>query len=165
MAHVEHTDLDALNREFFYNVTLAVGPSGTAPNRRDDVMLVQYLLMGIADGAARLGLDLVMAKGWKPPKSSKPFAANGQMGSDTAALIKSYQRAVAKSGMSILVDGRVDPSHRPISTISHTFYTILYMNIDFGDTQFAAFKSLENDPAAPAELRAAIGASRAGAGP
>jgi hypothetical protein len=166
MAHIEHTDLDSLNREFFYNVTLAVGPLDTAPNRRDDVMLVQYLLKGIADAASLKGDDLVMAAGWKPPKTSTPFTVDGWMGDDTAAWIRSYQQAVARAGQSIRIDGRVDPSHTAISSISHTIYTILFMNIDFAfSSNRVVFKSVENDPAAPPELRAILAASRAGAGP
>ena len=49
----------------YYNVTRAVGPRGTAPNHRDDVLLVQYLLKG---RLAENGVYLYMAGDWTTPR-------------------------------------------------------------------------------------------------
>jgi hypothetical protein len=163
MAQVERTDLDVLSGKILYNVTLAVGPERTAPNRRDDVMLVQYFLKGIAKRPQ--GDPLVFSGDWVPPRTvtGKPFQVDGLMGTDTAAWIKSYQNALAKGRPSdILTDGRIDRMLGFRSSISHTFYTILFLNIEFGDVQLEKFKALEDDDEAPIELRVAIRASRAG---
>src|SRR5262245_40587771 len=70
-----------MDLEFFYNVSFAVGPGRTAPNRRDDVLLVQYFLKSIAG-------TVVVGPGWEvwtPPKTAQPFLVDGWMGSVTAA--------------------------------------------------------------------------------
>jgi hypothetical protein len=162
MAQIERTDLDALDRKFFYNVSLAVGPKDTAPNRRDDVLLVQYLLKGIAERSK--DETLPFSNGWVPPPTvtGKPFQVDGVVGRDTAVWIQSYQDAVAKAGPSMIsADGRVDRALGVISSISHTVYTILYLNIEFGNVQYKKFKVLEDDVEAPPELRVAIRTSRA----
>jgi hypothetical protein len=146
------TDLD-----FFYNVTMAVGPHGTAPNRRDDVMLVQYLMKVLV----RVGL-------WVPPTLSKPFPADGRMGPDTAAWIQDYQLMKHRV---IVQDGRIDRALGVNASITHTRYTIVFLNRDFqtasvlrtGSLQW--FNALEDDADAPAELRRAIRSSRAKSAP
>src|SRR4051794_15301770 len=108
------TDLD-----FFYNVTMAVGPHGTAPNRTDDVLLVQYLLKTLA----RAGVYL-------PPTLSKPFPVTGKMNPDTAAWIMDYQ--LSKRRISNTLDGRIDRALGIFtSSSSHPKYTIIHMNHDF----------------------------------
>jgi hypothetical protein len=165
MAHIEHIDnskLIAYDSDIFYNATMAVGPTGTAPNRRDDVMLVQYLLKVVADYAKSVGSYLPHAAGkWSPPGAGTPFLVDGRMGPDTAAWIKSYQEAVSKPGYSILLDGRVDRALGLTGTISHTVYTIIWLNHDYySAVPRARFEALEDDPAAPSDLRDAIRASR-----
>jgi hypothetical protein len=160
--HIDNTKLIAYDRDFFYNVTMAVGPLGTAPNRRDDVMLVQYFLKAIADYSKKFATYLPFTAGkWSPPETGKPFLVDGWMGSDTAAWIKSYQDAVAKPGYGILVDGRIDRALGISGSISHTVYTILWLNQDFLSAQRPKFDALEDDAEAPDELRAAIRSSRA----
>jgi hypothetical protein len=161
MAQVERSDLDS--PKFLYNVTLAVGPGRTAPNRLDDVMLVQYFLKGIAETSQKD--RLAFSGDWVPPRTvtGKPFQVDGLMGTDTAAWIKSYQNAIAKGRPSdVLADGRVDRVLGVWSSISHTVYTLLFLNIEFGSVQNKTFQALEDDDEAPIELRVAIRASRAG---
>jgi hypothetical protein len=146
------TDLD-----FIYNVTMAVGPVDTAPNRPDDVMLVQYLLKTIV----RVGL-------WTPPTLSKPFPVDGRMGPDTAAWIKDYQLIKHRVANQ---DGRIDRALgvNP-SRVPHV-YTIITLNHDFQTAtllrsgSLAWFNALEDDLDAPAELRRAIRSSRARGAP
>jgi hypothetical protein len=139
--------------DFIYNVTMAVGPPGRAPNRPDDVMLVQYLMKTIV----RVGL-------WVPPTLSKPFPVDGRMGPDTAAWIQDYQLTKHRR---IIQDGRIDRALGVNASIVHQVYTIIYLNDDF---QFATvlrsgsldwYNALEDDVEAPAELRRAIRSSRA----
>jgi hypothetical protein len=154
MAHVEHCDNTTIPT--YYNVTLAVGPVGTAPNRRDAVFLVQYLLKGIADNPAPFNLP------WFPPRTTTPFRVDGYMGPITASWIKCYQEHLIKRFSGYFVpDGRVDRAQGITSSITHTVYTILRMNREFQLAQPRKFASLEEDPEAPAELRAAIASSRA----
>jgi hypothetical protein len=161
MAHVDHWEFggDAgMDLEFFYNVTQAVGPLGTAPNRRDDVMLVQYLLTSIVG-------TVVMAGGrktWIPPGSDRRLTVDGRMGPDTAAWIKSYQ-----DGLSAIVskDGRVDRALGANASIAHVRYTILALNHHFLNAEPEKFRALEDDDRAPAGLRTAIRSSRPKATP
>src|SRR5262245_47766377 len=121
MALVDHNSDKSMLRDGYYNVTWAVGPVGTAPNRRDDVLLVQYLLKKIAENPARR----IFAIDWTLPSPAKSFLVDGWMGSVTAAWIRSYQKAVNKnvSGL-IRVDNRIDRARGDITSISHTTYTI-----------------------------------------
>lgn len=139
--------------DFFYNVTMAVGPVGTAPNQRDDVMLVQYLLTNLV----RSGL-------WAPPTLAKPFPVDGKMGPDTAAWIADYQLTKHRV---VVRDGRIDRALGVNASITHQVYTIIYLNNDFQTASLlqtgslAKYNALEDDPEAPAELRRAIKSSRA----
>jgi hypothetical protein len=143
--------------DFFYNVSFAVGPAGTAPNRHDDVMLVQYLLKTLV----RLGF-------WVPPTLSKPFSVDGRMGPDTAAWIRDYQ---LQRLTIIYQDGRIDRALGVNASLAKKVYTIITLNDDF---QFATvlrtgslgwYNSLEDDVDAPMELRRVIRASRARGAP
>jgi hypothetical protein len=146
------TDLD-----FIYNVTMAVGPPGTAPNRPDDVMLVQYLMKTIV----RVGL-------WVPPTLSKPFPVDGRMGPDTAAWIQDYQLTKHKF---VFQDGRIDRALGVNASLAHRIYTIIFLNHDFQTATLLRsgsldwFNALEDDVDAPAELRRAIRSSRAQGSP
>jgi hypothetical protein len=138
--------------DYFYNVSYAVGPVGTAPNRREDVLLVQYFLKNIAG-------TVVVGPGWKrwePPKTAQPLLVDGWMGSVTAAWIKSYQDSLKL----LYKDGRVDRALGVWTSITQTMYTIVLLNHHFQNAQFEKFKSLEDDVDAPAELRSAIRLSR-----
>lgn len=154
MAQVDTWDggSNATYLDFIYNVTMAVGPAGTAPKRRDDVMLVQFLLKSIV----RAGL-------WTPPTYSKPFPVDGKMGPDTAAWIQDYQLIKHRIAAQ---DGRIDRALGVNPSVEKHIYTIITLNNDF---QFASllrvgsldlFNALEDDLDAPAELRGAIRKSR-----
>jgi hypothetical protein len=139
--------------DFFYNVTMAVGPPGSAPNRPDDVMLVQYLLKILA----RVGL-------WVPPTLSKPFPVDGKMGPDTVAWIKDYQLIKHRV---VVQDGRIDRALGVNASIAHQVYTIIFMNNDFQTASVLRtgslgwYNALEDDVDAPALLRRAFMARRA----
>jgi hypothetical protein len=155
MAHID-TWADGSNAtylDFIYNVTYAVGPLGTAPNRPDDVLLVQYFLKNI-----------VRARFWEPPTLSKPFPVNGRMGPDTAAWIWDYQ--LFKRARCCILDGRIDRALGVTTSSTHTWYTIVHLNYDFEyachmrDGSSDRYNALEDDNEAPPELRRAIKLSR-----
>jgi hypothetical protein len=155
MAHVD-TWVDGSNAtdlDFFYNVTMAVGPVGRAPNRPDDVMLVQYLLTTLV----RVGL-------WVPPTLSKRFLVDGRMGPDTAAWITDYQLIKHRV---VVQDGRIDRALGVNASLAHRVYTIIHLNNDFQTASVLRtgsldwYNALEDDADAPAELRRAIKLSRA----
>jgi hypothetical protein len=159
MAHVDTWEggSNATDLDFIYNVTMAVGPPGTAPNRPDDVMLVQYLLKTLV----RVGL-------WVPPTLSKPFPADGRMGPDTAAWIKDYQLTKHRF---VVQDGRIDRALGVNASLAHRVYTIIILNHDFQTATLLRtgsldwYNTLEDDVDAPAELRRAIRSSRAQGSP
>jgi hypothetical protein len=167
MAQVDHwEDGDGdLDLDPFYNVTMAVGPVGTAPNRRDDVLLVQYLLTNIV-GTVVVGPDgsswvppNVVGPGWDvwvPPKTAKSIQVNGRMDPGTAAWIKSYQNSLSLK----LKDGRIDRALGSLTSNTLSRYTILYLNHHFQNAQPKKFEALEDDSEAPDKLRIAISLSR-----
>jgi hypothetical protein len=150
MAQVDHwEDGDGgLGLDPFYNVTMAVGPVGTAPNRRDDVLLVQYLLANVVGT-----LDIPV-----PPRAAKRIHVNGRMGPETAAWIKAYQDSLTDHTTR---DGRIDRALGVAGSISGRRYTILFLNHHFDLAQPKKFEALEDDVEAPDELRMAIKLSRA----
>lgn len=126
--------------------------SASQPNKRDDVMLVQYLLKRVyqhglnatpqlnpASGAAFLAID-----GWHGPK--------------TQAAIERYQLEMRQNGRNIAVDGCVDPEpgDSAHSTISQTAYTISWLNTYLYLLNPALFQDITKDPECPAELATAL---------
>ena len=104
----------------FYNLEHAVGRA--ANNRPDDVKIVQYLL-------AALNFDL---------------AVDGICGPKTQKALTQYQTMLRSRGFSILVDGRIDRTKggRAIGSISHTVYTIIWINQHVKTTNPSAWTAL-----------------------
>ena len=104
----------------FYNVEHAVGRS--ANNYRDDVKVVQYLL-------AALGFDLNV---------------DGMCGPKTQKALTQYQSMLKSQGFSVMVDGRMDRTKggRTVASVSHTVYTILWLNQQVRATNADAWISL-----------------------
>ncbi len=102
---------------FFYNVTHAVGPG--CANVRDDVSWVQMLL----------GLL------YSDPSLTSPvpdgITSDGICGPITCAYILGFQKEAVRKGYPLRPDGRVDPAPfgQIQGSISHTFYTILSLNV------------------------------------
>ena len=92
-----------------YNVEQAAGLN--APNARDDVKLVQYLLRGIyRNQAGGLALD-------------------GYIGPVSVNWIKRFQTDARNAGNNVLIDGRVDRAQAYQSSVSKTVYTIMLLNM------------------------------------
>jgi hypothetical protein len=116
MAHARLTG----NRDwpFFYNVDHAVGPN--APNRRDDVFLVQTLLRGIQTADA-----------YRRPNrpNGGVMAIDGTFGPITAEAIVHFQTVSRALGENITIDGRVDRCNIfGRGPLTGAPYTILRMN-------------------------------------
>ena len=134
-----------------YNVNFAVGDK--AVNRRDDVMLVQWMLHRIYKGY-----------GW-PSVGGKPMAIDGWIGPHTVKWIWDFQRRRRAKGNSCAYDGRVDSARKYTGSVSKTVYTILWMNTylrlacrDFADNP-------ASDQECPILLRNALANNTDAAGP
>jgi len=97
----------------FYNVDFAVGPG--CPNKRDDVLLVQYLMKAVFDSAPTE----------RPP--GPPLTVDGVAGEITFRHITRVQDLAHRLGKTTqAVDGRVDKAKKTtVASISHTVYTIV----------------------------------------
>jgi hypothetical protein len=133
----------------FYNLNMAVGPG--CPNRQDDVMLVQFLLKQFYAAPDRQGTAPV-----------GEMKVDGMWGPTTARWILAFQLRMKHHHGAIFADGRVDPARSFVSSISHTVYTIIWLNgqwrADLGLIhQGARYSNLEQETDAPAALRSAVG--------
>jgi len=128
----------------FYNVDGAVGPG--CPNKRTDVMLVQFFLHEIYDHPTQ-----------KPNKPAGPdIGISGNFDATTAQWILHFQNQVKRIGHRISTDGRVDHAkgeQYTRSSISQTQYTITHMNISYARRFRQQHNQLEAHPRIPGELK------------
>ena len=129
----------------FYNVERAVGPG--CVNNRNDVLLVQYLLR----------------EAFKTPFFSRdPLAGfaglTGLADQMTLAAIMHFQRGLRKERAVLsAADGRIDPAGTdPISSISHTQYTIINLNLAYQTRRPNEYPIIAQAADCPAELRVAL---------
>ncbi|MGH9947711.1 MAG: peptidoglycan-binding domain-containing protein [Pyrinomonadaceae bacterium] len=147
-----------------YNVAMTVGirQGGDAwgnyeaayySNRRDDVMLVQYLLKRVYQRGAVADPPLDQSNG------ACELKVDGYYGPKTQKAITSYQFEMKKNGRSIATDGCVDPEgpQGSTSTISQTGYTISWLNKYFYLLYPELFPNIALDPECPAELKMSVG--------
>lgn len=137
--------LDHTRREWFI-VEQAVG-SG-APNRREDVYLVQFLLRVAGEDAGGF-------KAIKPP-NAPPITIDGFFGEETRVWIKFYQEEVnRRQNINVLnPDGRVDPpklGHLK-GSLTHTTYTAIDLNVAYRSRRGDAFP-VEKDPHFPTAIK------------
>lgn len=96
------------------------------PNRRDDVMLVQFFLKVATDGGVPSG-------GYGPP-GQQPIKIDGIYGHQTQAYIDYYQAENSRRNPAspLKADGRVDPVHgKALGSVTQSVYTILALNVTF----------------------------------
>lgn len=130
----------------FYNVDQAVGQN--APNRRTDVLLVQFFLR-----------ELFNHPVLKPVKPAGEIVVNGICDDTTKAWILDFQRQHKQRGFRIQTDGRVDHAtgqqwSRTPRTGSH--YTIGLLNFRYRQRFRREHDALELHPRMPAELAAEL---------
>lgn len=113
---------------FFYNLDAAVGPG--SPNKKDDVLLVQYFIKAILD-------DPVASNPPLPLKPGEVFNVDGIAGPITFRAIKHYQDMRRSKGVAILSDGRIDRASR-----GGGITAILFLNTDYKNARPNDFKSI-----------------------
>lgn len=117
-----------------YNLEQAVGEN--SPNAREDVRLVQVMLLGLY-GARAAGL---VADGW--------------IGPTTIAWIKRFQEHASRAGNNVLVDGRMDRAFGDRSSVSKTAYSITLLNLYLRKTNPAYYAAVPQMVAMSANPRA-----------
>lgn len=133
----------------FANVGTAVGRG--APNVRNDVLLVQYMLRELFRNPTEHRPMLV------PPE--EPVRVDGRFGPNTFKGIAKFQLNIFSQFGSINLDSRVDPARlEAVSSISHTTYTILWMNYLYKLARPVEFEDLlaGKIPGMPPELAAEL---------
>jgi peptidoglycan hydrolase-like protein with peptidoglycan-binding domain len=134
-------------------VTHTIYTASFEPNKRDDVMLVQYLLKRVYQQGQKV----------QPPLSQNTGAAqlkiDGLYGSKTARAIEQFQLEMRRNGRSIATDGCVDPElgDSTTSSISKTGYTISWLNKYFWLLYPYLAPDISIDPECPPELKQAVG--------
>ena len=137
----------AHQRRPFYNVDAAVGRYQT--NSVDDVLLVQTFLSDLAP------VHTIFV--WERP--TKPLIVNGVPDENLYAWIKSYQDGLKVSGYPITNDGIINTVPGAISTqtsITHTKYTLMYLNNHHESLFPEKWRNLPNDPTVHATLRKSL---------
>lgn len=128
----------------FYNIDSAVGPG--CPNKRTDVMLVQFFLRQIYGHPTK-----------KNKPAGSPIEVNGIFDSTTAAWIKHYQNDMKGQGKPIFPDGRIDRANGAqfsVSSVTKTHYTIGFLNAGHCERFRQEHNHLERHPLVPPELKA-----------
>ena len=138
MAFVDVGSSDDVQFRFYY-VNMAVGKN--APNRKDDVMLVQYMLKRIYEKP-------VYERGTLSTQQSV-MVVDGLLGPITIQWIVRFQMDTRRLGMSCAVDGRVDRA-------SLGPYTITHINYAFKRHYPEIHEKMPVHPDVPPEIRAAL---------
>jgi hypothetical protein len=131
--------------DFLYTVDQAVGPA--SPNRRDDVLLVQFFLKAL----------MTTPEPFQPP-GEQPIQVDGIFGRQTETYIKFYQQEDTRRNpgkMPLKKDGRVDSVQggSSIGSISHTLYTIIALNLSYQHSlRRETHKDISKDPNFPPVL-------------
>lgn len=102
----------------FYNVVHAVGQQ--CPNQRDDVKLVQYLLISWYAVSEQYGYE----------RPAGNLTVTGNCDRTTMNWIQHFQYSLRKRSHSVALDGRIDRVRNKsgIGSISKTRYTLLFLN-------------------------------------
>ena len=129
----------------FYNLDQAVGMN--APNKRTDVLLVQFLLRTNLDGDPS-------AKGFPA------LSVDGVFGLATLHWILNMQLKHANGNPAAIVDGKVHPARDLFNRHGTDFYHLLLLNNGLRLRAPDTFKDLAAAAACPAALAAAVGAYR-----
>ncbi len=121
------------------------------PNKRDDVMLVQYLLKRVYQ----------QAQNCNPPLKATGTARlkiDGLYGPQTQGAIEHFQLEMRRNGRSIATDGCVDTERgdSATSSVSQTGYTISWLNKYFWVLYPALAPDISVDPECPPELKMAL---------
>jgi hypothetical protein len=116
MGFIDTSNIEKL--PVFYNLVHAVGRG--CPNMRDDVKLIQYLLISFYEVGETIGYK-------KPPGELK---VTGVCDQTTMNCISDFQFNLRKRSKRVALDGRIDRlrNKNGIGSISKTRYTLLFLN-------------------------------------
>jgi hypothetical protein len=147
MAFLELTK--AGNVPCFCNIHFAVGRGCT--NRRDDVLLVQYLLRTIYS-------SYVPAKTVAALPPGEPLAVTGHAGESTFKYILHFQQSIKGVGGpgTVATDGRVDRAHGFVGVVTGCRYTIIHLNDYYSLARPALNRHLWIAPDCPVELQRSL---------
>lgn len=122
------------------------------PNKRDDVMLVQYLLKRVYQQGHRVQPPLNQTNG------TAQLKVDGLYGPKTQRAITDFQLEMRRKGQSIATDGCVDPERgdSTTSSISKTGYTISWLNQYFWSLYPELAQNIALDPECPPELKQSL---------
>jgi len=152
VAFIEQTQNEAF--PFYYNLHEGVGPDLNGNYRRDDIMLVQYLLKKVwAQGRFSFAPTL------PPPPAPGDINPDGIYGNTTKRWIKEYQNMEKQRGNTVLADGRIDRilNQSAETSISHTIYTLFVLNKRFKEALPEVFENVNDDPDCPPDLKIILG--------
>lgn len=126
-----------------------VQTSSSEPNKRDDVMLVQYLLKRVYQRGQNCQPQLSQSSG------AAQLKIDGLYGPATARAVEQFQMEMRRNGHNIATDGCVDPElgESATSSISKTGYTISWLNKYFWVLYPYLAPDISTDPECPAELK------------
>ena len=127
--------------------------SSYEPNKRDDVMLVQYLLKRVYQNGHNVQPPLNQGSG------AAALKIDGYHGPKTQRAIEQFQLEMRRNGRNIATDGCVDTElgDSATSSISQTGYTISWLNKYLWVLCPALAPNITADPECPSELRRALG--------
>jgi hypothetical protein len=126
----------------FYNVDAAVGKD--CPNRKDDVVLVQYLLKNATKAfPAVFKWDLL----------NYPIA--GVWDRNWHGLMGAYIEAERSAGNKLVSDGRVDPvvGGHVRGPVHHLQYLIVFLNLEYSVLRPTDYPRMADVGDCPSELR------------
>ncbi len=151
MAFIELTGV--ADFPFAFNVDQGVGPGLGGSYRRDDIMLVQYLFKKVWEENFFVADDPPLDR----PPAPGSIKVDGLYGPTTQRWILEYQRMMEIRGANIHVDGRVDRKIGRETTITHSFFTIAFLNRQFKTAAPSTFVNFIDDPEMPPELKGVLG--------
>lgn len=150
--HMYNVHMTVGSRKALYETgTSTTYTSSYEPNKRDDVMLVQYLLKRINQEWEKHG---------HPPLGGSSLKIDGMHGPKTQKAIEQFQLELARNGRNIATDGCVDSERgeTQYSSISKTGYTISWLNATLWSMNPTLAADITKDPECPAELKGSIAA-------
>jgi hypothetical protein len=143
MASIDTVRTGKEGRMLFYDLDHAVGPG--APNRRDDVLLVQYFMKQVPN-----------SRRFQSAPFPAPLNVNGIADQSLFANIRHFQAACRKiNPLLSVVDGKIDPvpGDKNRSPTSKAQYSIINLNLLFRDARPIDYERVSEAADCPADLR------------
>lgn len=157
--HMYTVDMSVGQRKSMTKTDSATTITGSyLPNKRDDVMLVQYLLKRVYQRGQAAQPPLNAGGVGDPHAPITELKVDGLCGPKTQGAINHFQMEMKKNGRSIATDGCVDPEHgnSATSSISKTGYTISWLNKYFWILYPEVAPNIYSDPECPPELKMSL---------